>query len=182
MGLRQLLTEIAHWLAARVRHAQATTPGVTPAMSRPAAMVTTHYVSWLEDARKLRPARPAPATTVMLSRAALLRPMRFVADATRAAYRESGPIMGDSMTPARPAQPVSHASRPEPEPVMADSSTPDIDFLGASSEVLASLSPEQRMLLRIRYLVRRGIYNEGFTREVPEQYRHSLGIDETPSA
>lgn len=184
MGLRQLLVGIVRRLAARGRHTEVPT-SATSAMSR--AMPTPLFVSWLDDARKLRPARPAPPTTVTLSRAALLRPMRFVADASRAAYRETGPTLGESGAPARQTQPLAHAPMPEPAPAqpelpVPDIETPDIDFLAASPEALANLTPEQRMLLRIRYLVRKGVYNEGFRANIPQQYRHSLGIDEPPTS
>jgi hypothetical protein len=39
----------------------------------------------------------------------------------------------------------------------------------------------RRGLASLRYLVRLGIYNEGFKGErVPEQYQRSLGMDDSP--
>jgi hypothetical protein len=37
-----------------------------------------------------------------------------------------------------------------------------------------------RRLMALKYLVRLGIYNEGFANSsVPDQYQHSLGMDES---
>jgi hypothetical protein len=37
-----------------------------------------------------------------------------------------------------------------------------------------------RRLMALKYLVRLGIYNEGFaSSSVPDQYQHSLGMDES---
>jgi hypothetical protein len=40
-----------------------------------------------------------------------------------------------------------------------------------------------RRLMALKYLVRLGIYNEGFaSSSVPDQYQHSLGMDESHMA
>jgi len=56
----------------------------------------------------------------------------------------------------------------------------------ASSQHQQELSAEDQLLRRslmsLRHLVRLGIYNEGFaTGTLPEQYLHSVGLDEQPT-
>jgi hypothetical protein len=41
----------------------------------------------------------------------------------------------------------------------------------------------QRKLIFLRYLVRHGVYNEGFANNgIPEQYHRSLGLDDSGDA
>ena len=54
-------------------------------------------------------------------------------------------------------------------------------FSDASLEEIEAMDAGQRKLIFLSYLVRQGIYNEGFKgAEVPEQYRRSQGRDQEP--
>jgi hypothetical protein len=86
----------------------------------------------------------------------------------------SRPLKGDeSAAPAAvtPATQVPARPAPPAQPVI----------ISAAFEEAAGASEEQRSLRSLKYLVRIGLYNEGFTSsQVPDQYQHSLGLDETP--
>jgi hypothetical protein len=55
-------------------------------------------------------------------------------------------------------------------------------FSDASLEEIEAMDESQRKLIFLSYLVRQGIYNEGFKgADVPEQYRRSQGRDQEPA-
>jgi hypothetical protein len=57
--------------------------------------------------------------------------------------------------------------------------TSPTSFSDASLEEIEAMDAGQRKLIFLSYLVRQGIYNEGFKgAEVPEQYRRSQGRDQ----
>jgi hypothetical protein len=59
--------------------------------------------------------------------------------------------------------------------------TSPTSFSDASLEEIEAMDAGQRKLIFLSYLVRQGIYNEGFKgAEVPEQYRRSQGRDQEP--
>jgi hypothetical protein len=54
-------------------------------------------------------------------------------------------------------------------------------FSDASLEEIEAMDASQRKLIFLGYLVRQGIYNEGFRApDLPEQYRRSQGRDQEP--
>jgi len=119
---------------------------------------------WLDDARRLRPVRFGPANSSERARPTA----RPSAGGESRRERESAnrprptPPLERSVKPAQPSQPVAPAPAP-----------------AAAMPPLPHHSPAERELLALRHLVRLGIYNEGFTNNrVPEQYRHSLGLDD----
>lgn len=141
--------------------------------------------TWMEDARRLRLSR-APANPSTSSEAPRVTP-------SPASRRPSTSV------PVAPANPAPRLAAPEPQLAPADGATrllaasssvpsgaplpPDIsvDFAGGlSPETLAaieSLDTTQRRLIFLRYLVRQGVYNEGFSERVlPEQYWRSRGV------
>lgn len=114
---------------------------------------------WLDDARRLRPSR--------------LR----LADSGERARPAACPSAGgeprrerESVSRPRPTPPLEHVAKPtQPSQPAAPA---------AAMPAQPHHSPAGRELLALRHLVRLGIYNEGFTNAaVPEQYRHSLGLD-----
>lgn len=116
---------------------------------------------WLDDARRLRPVRLRPAGSGDRARPTA----RPSAGGESRRERESAirprptAPLERSVKPAQPSQPIAPAAAMPPPP---------------------HHSPAQRELLALRHLVRLGIYNEGFTNNrVPEQYRHSLGLDDS---
>jgi hypothetical protein len=118
---------------------------------------------WLDDARRLRPVRLRPAGLGERARPTT----RPSAGGESRRERESAarprptPPLERSMKPAQPSQPVAPAP-------------------AAAMPPLPHHSPAERELLALRHLVRLGIYNEGFTNgAAPEQYRHSLGLDDS---
>lgn len=117
---------------------------------------------WLDDARRLRPVRLRPAgsgerahPTARPSSGGESRRERE----SSASRPRPAPPLERSVKPAQPSQPLAPAAAMPPPP---------------------HHSPTQRELLALRHLVRLGIYNEGFVNNrVPEQYRHSLGLDDS---
>jgi hypothetical protein len=64
--------------------------------------------------------------------------------------------------------------------MLAPASPPS--FSDASLEEIEAMDASQRKLIFLGYLVRQGIYNEGFKApELPEQYRRSQGRDQEPA-
>jgi hypothetical protein len=58
----------------------------------------------------------------------------------------------------------------------------DAAALSAGAEESTATGEERRRLLGLKYLVRLGIYNEGFDSSgTPDQYQRSLGMDEPES-
>jgi hypothetical protein len=152
----------------------------------PARPRRTSIASWLEDARRLRPRRA-------------LAGHEIAGDVPSAGPASSHrPRTGVPAVPGNPAAriaaqgaqlaPTDGASQlvASSSPTSSPATPPDIrvDFTGSlSAETLAaieSLDTTQRRLIFLRYLVRQGVYNEGFSERVlPEQYWRSRGVQGT---
>ncbi len=124
---------------------------------------------WLDDTRRMRPHLAtadrwtAPGHPSQTARFVL--PDTLPIAPSRPPERAAG-----STTPLY--EPLVAVPEPEPESSAAESSA-------AGEDPLDSL-PAQRQLMALKYLIRLGIYNEGFaSSNVPDQYQHSMGIDES---
>jgi hypothetical protein len=154
--------------------------------------------NWLEEGKRLRIRRDATAG------ARQDRPMLHLADDLSASARERGharigttttplPRLGGSAntpnladTPGEGSLPQVLAPMPAPAPASQPvfALPPDIlvefggDYGAATLDAIESMDETQRRLVFLRYLVRQGVYNEGFgDRRLPEQYRRSRGLD-----
>jgi hypothetical protein len=70
---------------------------------------------------------------------------------------------------------------PQTAPLVPPGSAPAnaVSFSDASLEEIEAMDASQRKLIFLSYLVRQGIYNEGFkSPDLPEQYRRSQGRDQ----
>jgi hypothetical protein len=77
-------------------------------------------------------------------------------------------------SPAAPSQPLSTL----PPDISVDFTG---DLSAATLAAIESMDATQRRLIFLRYLVRQGVYNEGFgERRLPEQYWHSRGVQGPP--
>lgn len=145
--------------------------------------------TWMEDARRLRPRRKTANPSAPMSDPAAVptarRPLAGVPVVpVNPAARLGAP--GPQLVPGEGATQKVVASSPVPS---AGPLPPDIsvDFTALTPEALAaieSLDTTQRRLIFLRYLVRQGVYNEGFSERVlPEQYWRSRGVhgDERPA-
>jgi hypothetical protein len=130
------------------------------AATSPAAVPRVRARNWLEDGKRLRPARSlhrrvgeVNAATGDAARERLAsRPRRVAESAASSAPATSG---------ASPAS-VSPPAVPSVAPVTAEHAVQAAD----------GLDEERRRLIFVRYLVRQRVYNEGFgADEVPDQYR-----------
>jgi len=131
--------------------------------------------NWLEDARRLRPqlltpdetSRRRPLETTPLERAEKqqLPSQSLTAGTNNQAARVGSSQAQQPPRPAPPAQPT-RAIPASPKDVTSHDETADDQAL-------------HRRLMSLKHLVRLGVYNEGFASgRTPEQYHHSLGIDE----
>lgn len=197
MDVRRLLARLRSGLLAVLlprRHAAATVGTARASTGAPSALAAPlprriGIVSWLEDGRhlRLRPAKSARSESDA-------RP-----DASVSPYELRRPRAGVPAVPGNPAPRLGSASANlaagESAPhVLASASAaatpspsalpPDISvgFTGElSAESLAAIEgmdATQRRLVFLRYLVRQGVYNEGFNERIlPQQYWRSRGVD-----
>jgi hypothetical protein len=152
-------------------------PSGSTGFTRP--VTATH---WLDDARRMRPRRvrsiplPQPLTDETLEE----KPVPPHPDPTvvrSPSSVNSLPLSTDraARAPARESQPL----RPEAPPDVAPAAQqPETDTQQGLDEKL------RRRLRSLQFLVRHGVYNEGFARNsLPEQYHRSVGMtddDELP--
>lgn len=135
-----------------------------------ASITATH---WLDDARRMRPRRvrsiplPQPATGETPQET----PTRMSLDTTsvRAPSPNSAPLPTDRTTRSTSREPQPH--RPEPtHEATPVAERPETDASGIDEKL-------RRRLRSLQFLVRHGVYNEGFARNsLPEQYRRSAGL------
>jgi hypothetical protein len=128
--------------------------------------------NWLEDGRRLR-VRLASAFT------APQEEQRRTDARTQGAERQrviSSPNRRSAETPDALPQ-----TAPLIPPGTALEPASPTSFSDASLEEIEAMDEGQRKLIFLSYLVRQGIYNEGFKgADVPEQYRRSQGRDQEP--
>jgi len=140
---------------------------------RRASVAPRHALgNWLEDGRRLR-VRIASAFTAPQDEQLRIDLRAQGAERPRVA---SGPNRLSAETPV--ALPQTAPLIP-PGSALAPASPPS--FADASLEEIEAMDESQRKLIFLSYLVRQGIYNEGFKgADVPEQYRRSQGRDQEP--
>jgi hypothetical protein len=201
MDVRGLLARFRSRVAARqsVRHSPTAAVGAAAGASALSAAQRAprraSIASWLEDGRRLRlrvtrPERIVPGADVSPStpRSNASRPRTGLPAVPStplplAGPASAAPAAGEAVSESAAHVLASTSPTPAPSPL-----PPDIlvDFSGdLSAETLAaieSMDATQRRLIFLRYLVRQGVYNEGFgERVLPEQYWHSRGVDGTAS-
>ncbi|MGO8950933.1 MAG: hypothetical protein ACLQUY_25425 [Ktedonobacterales bacterium] len=120
---------------------------------------------WLDDTRRMRPRLTATRSWATYDRpsqaARLIRPDSLPVSSPRPPDRSAGPD-----NPAY--EPASTAPQPELRELQP---AEGVDQQGKPAS--------HRQLMALKYLVRLGIYNEGFASgSMPDQYQHSLGMDE----
>ena len=127
--------------------------------------------SWLDDAHRLRPRRAALAT----------------ADPNRGKHAapadpRPAPRSGTPTRPIIPPAPPSEEpapTRPWVFPAHAALTPAPQQPAAASGALNGDEVQARRRLMSLKYLVRIGLYNEGFApSDVPEQYQRSLGVDD----
>jgi hypothetical protein len=148
-----------------------------PAQSAPHAAASDLFASrWLADAQRMRPPRRpkdvTPRGAVPESGAAFPEHMERRSP-TPSRSRLGGQGEKPSAPPSSQQQPAVQppAAHPAPPSAAADA-TPPLPESG--DDLDESL---RRRLRSLRFLVRHGVYSEGFSSDrVPEQYRASLGL------
>lgn len=136
---------------------------------------------WLDDARRMRPRRilSIPLSQGTHDDSPGERPHRPLTDpeALRSASSvNSMPLStdGSSRVTAREAQPLRPETSHDVLPVAPEPAATEAEGM---DETL------RRRLRSLQFLVRHGIYNEGFARNtLPEQYRRSAGMDDAEEA
>jgi hypothetical protein len=184
-----LTQRFAHWVssvvvslaghfrpAAPARHDhEMVLTGAMPAQSAPHAAASDLFASrWLADAQRMRPPRRSkdvtPRGAVPESGATFPEHMERCSP-TPSRSRLGGQGDKPSALPAGQQQPAAPHSAP---PSAAADSTPPLPETGDNLD--ESL---RRRLRSLRFLVRHGVYSEGFSSDrVPEQYRASLGMSD----
>jgi len=201
MDVRRLLARLSSGLLAVLlpqRRAAVTADTARASTGAPVALATPAtvparrrigIVSWLEDGRQLR-LRPAesgrtefdtrPDAPVSPFERRRLRPGVPAVPGTPALWPGSAPA-GLAASESLPHVLASTSASTTPSP---STPPPDIsvDFTGElSADALAAIEgmdATQRRLVFLRYLVRQGVYNEGFNERIlPQQYWRSRGVD-----
>jgi hypothetical protein len=128
---------------------------------------------WLDDTRRMRPHLASTEEWTMHERR--IRP-------TRSQRSDSTPITSSRpLDTAREQRERSLPTQPQPVP-FAVSPSEDAAPPPNTVDEDSAAGEERRKLLGLKYLVRLGIYNEGFdASSTPDQYQRSLGMDEPES-
>jgi hypothetical protein len=191
--LRQLLSQVFMRLTRRLHSSSTDSPERESQLATPAVYLQSTVTNlpasglasarWLDDTRRMRPrssaadgwtARDGQNSSTRSGRPNTV-PLASLQPQDRALGRPNSnqgtPIPRPEYPTMPPAGQGTPAPAPRPEyPTMPPAGTND---QSASSE-------GGRRLMALKYLVRLGIYNEGFaSSSVPDQYQHSLGMDES---
>ncbi|HEX6797602.1 MAG TPA: hypothetical protein VF116_07805 [Ktedonobacterales bacterium] len=173
--LTKRLANLLSRLATRLRAALTSlAPGErklgAEASPRDGRMNTQQSGSWLDDAHRLRPRRTALATADPNRR-------KHAAPADPRPAPRSGTPTRPIVPPTPPTQDPTYA-RPWVFPAHAASTPAPQQPAAASGALGGDEAQARRRLMSLKYLVRIGLYNEGFApTDVPEQYQRSLGVD-----
>jgi hypothetical protein len=178
MGVRDFFNRVMARIAGRAsepQSARALHPVATRAAEGRASATPRHALgNWLEDGRRLR-VRLASAFTPPQDEP---RRMDIRAQGTERPRVVSGPNRRSAEVPA---------SLPQTAPLIPPGTlaVPEsaASFNNTSLEEIEAMDASQRKLIFLGYLVRQGVYNEGFKGpDVPEQYRRSQGRDQEPAS
>lgn len=155
-------------------HSASARLGAAPTFAGP--ITATH---WLDDARRMRPrrVRSIPLALPTSDEKPQEKPLRPHLDPT--ILRSPSPVSSSNSTPlpmereTRPASRETQPHRPEPaHEVAPPAEEPEADDYSIDDKL-------RRRLRSLQFLVRHGVYNEGFAHgSLPEQYRHSAGLDD----
>ena len=188
-----LTQRFAHWVsrvvvslaghfrpAALARHDhEMVLTGAVPAHSAPHAAASDLFASrWLADAQRMRPPRRpkdvTPRGAVPESGATFPEHMECRSP-TPSRSRLGGQGDKPSALPAGQQQPAVQPPAPHSAPPSAAADdTPPLPETGDNLD-----EGLRRRLRSLRFLVRHGVYSEGFSSDrVPEQYRASLGMSD----
>ena len=127
--------------------------------------------SWLDNGRRLRPRLRLPSRDIG---AAPTRPLRYKAPPTLSPAPEMPP-------PRIALTSMAQESTDMPPPVPVAPAAYAHDEQGDDLTNLEHLDTQTRRLMLLRHLVRKRVFNEGFSSDdVPRQYRRSLGLEEPP--
>jgi hypothetical protein len=163
-----IVRRFVNWLKVRIaaatalRHRSREIERV-PALSR-------HSVSnWLDNGRRLRP---------VVARNTI--PAEAPAAIARVSYETSAPAPEKALAVSQPCEPTLKSQSGGTSEIIPSSSPPAATETHPSLlEGIEQLDATQRGLVYLKYLVRHGVYNEGYSRQdLPDQYHHSAGLDE----
>jgi hypothetical protein len=126
--------------------------------------------NWLDNGRRLRPDVARNATNTEIS-----------ATIVEVTYQTSLPAAEEAIAVSQPCEPTLKSQSLGASETAASSSPPAVaEPSPAILEGIEQLDAEQRGLVYLKYLVRHGVYNEGYpTQELPAQYHRSAGLDES---
>lgn len=131
--------------------------------------------SWLDNGRRLR---PRLRLTPREAGASITRPLRLRAQAATSSVPPTLPSATETPMPriTLASQPVEPATMPPLVPIV-----PMADEQGDDLSNLERLDSETRRLIFLRHLVRRRVFNEGFSdTDLPRQYHRSHGLEASP--
>ena len=194
--LRQLLSQVFMRLTRRLHSSSTNSPGRESRLAAPAGYHQTTDTNlpasglassrWLDDTRRMRPRsgatggwaphddqnnRPARAGRPNSVPLASLPPQDTALGRPNSTHQPPAP------TP-RPEYPTMPPAGSQPSPPTPRPEFPTMPPAGSDEHPASNESG--RRLMALKYLVRLGIYNEGFaSSSVPDQYQHSLGMDES---
>jgi hypothetical protein len=186
--LKQLWSRVVSRLTARLRSSSTDLQkrdGQTAGATYPRSNATPGIPSggfasgrWLDDNRRMRP-QLTKSTEGWVARdrqAQISRSLRPDSSKVASPHSRDG-----EDEPGRPSyeQSAPAASREDESASLLPIETGDENSNDTDSTRLGD-EESRRRLLGLKYLVRLGIYNEGFDASgTPDQYQHSLGMDES---
>ena len=170
-----IVRRFVNWLKDYVAAAKATAlrPGERPIERR--TLLLGAVSNWLDNGRRLRPAVARPVMPTV--------PINLTATATTVEprYETAVSTSEEAFAISQPSE-----STMKSQTVGSNESTtfsaPPVVVKPSPSllEGIEQLDATQRGLVYLKYLVRHGVYNEGYPSEdLPPQYRHSVGHDES---
>jgi hypothetical protein len=181
MGVRDFFDRVIARLAGRAGGSRSPQQPVlnTVAASAAAAeqrmsVASRHSLgNWLEDGRRLR----VRITAAFIAPQEESRRLDVRVQGAERPRVASSPNRRSAESPAPLPQ---TAPLTQPGALVAPSSP--TSFGDTPLEEIEAMDAEQRKLIFLGYLVRQGVYNEGFKGpDLPEQYRRSQGRDHDPS-
>jgi hypothetical protein len=173
--LRQLLSQVFMRLTRRLHSSSTDSPDRESQLATPAGYrqnTTTNLPAsglasarWLDDTRRMRPR--SSTTGGGAARDGQNRP-------ARSGRPNTVPLASLPLQDRTPGHPNPAHETPAPTP------RPEYPTMPPPASAQQASNEGGRRLMALKYLVRLGIYNEGFaSSSVPDQYQHSLGMDES---
>lgn len=163
-----IVRRFVNWLKVRIAAATALRHRSREIERVPA--LSGHSVSnWLDNGRRLRPA--VARNTVHAEAPAAI---------AEVSYETTVSAPEEAIAVSQPCESTVKSLGVGTSEIVPSSPPAATETHPSLLEGIEQLDATQRGLIYLKYLVRHGVYNEGYSRQdLPSQYRHSAGLDES---